>query len=39
LFDSALYTRDLETLYARMHQRHLRGLAPDHLAADATGRL
>jgi protein O-GlcNAc transferase len=39
LFDSALYTCDLEALYARMHQRHLRGLAPDHLAADATGRL
>jgi len=33
LFDSARYTRDLEALYARMHERHLRGLEPDHLAA------
>ncbi len=33
LFDSVRYTRDLEALLARMHERCLRGLAPDHLGA------
>jgi len=33
LFDSVRYTRDLEELFARMHERCLRGLAPDHLGA------
>jgi len=33
LFDSVRYTRDLEALFARMHERCLRGLAPDHLGA------
>jgi protein O-GlcNAc transferase len=32
LFDSARYTRDLEALFVRMHERHARGLPPDHLA-------
>jgi protein O-GlcNAc transferase len=36
LFDSARYTRDLEALLTRMHERRLRGEAPDHLPADAT---
>jgi protein O-GlcNAc transferase len=36
LFDSVRYTRDLEALLARMHDRHLRGLPPIHLAAQAT---
>jgi protein O-GlcNAc transferase len=35
LFDSVRYTRDLESLFARMHERCLRGLAPDHLGAQA----
>jgi protein O-GlcNAc transferase len=34
LFDSTRYTRDLESLYVRMFERHLRGLPPDHLAAN-----
>jgi predicted O-linked N-acetylglucosamine transferase (SPINDLY family) len=33
LFDSERYTRDLESLYAQMVDRHERGLAPDHLFA------
>jgi len=33
LFDSTRYTRDLESLYARMFERHLLGQSPDHLAA------
>jgi predicted O-linked N-acetylglucosamine transferase (SPINDLY family) len=34
LFDSVRYTRDLETLLMRMRDRHLRGEAPAHLAAE-----
>jgi protein O-GlcNAc transferase len=34
LFDSARYTRDLEALIAEMHDRHRRGHAPVHIAAD-----
>jgi predicted O-linked N-acetylglucosamine transferase (SPINDLY family) len=33
LFDSARYARDLEALIVKMQERHLRGLAPIHLAA------
>ncbi|HEX4585481.1 MAG TPA: hypothetical protein VH183_11665 [Burkholderiaceae bacterium] len=33
LFDSAGYTRDFESLIAQMHDRHVRGLPPDHLPA------
>lgn len=33
LFDSASFTRHLETLYGQMHQRLQAGLAPDHLYA------
>ena len=33
LFDSARYARDLEALYERMLERHVRGQPPDHLAA------
>jgi len=33
LFDSVRYTRDLEELFERMHERCARGLAPDHLGA------
>jgi protein O-GlcNAc transferase len=31
LFDTERYTRDLETLYSKMVDRHERGLPPDHL--------
>jgi protein O-GlcNAc transferase len=34
LFNSARYTRDLEALIAEMHDRHRRGHAPVHMAAD-----
>jgi protein O-GlcNAc transferase len=39
LFDSVRYTRELEALLERMHERHARGLPPDHLApqADSAG--
>jgi len=33
LFDSLRFTRDIEALYARMWERHARGLPPDHLPA------
>jgi predicted O-linked N-acetylglucosamine transferase (SPINDLY family) len=33
LFDSERYTRDLESLYIQMVDRHERGLPPDHLFA------
>jgi predicted O-linked N-acetylglucosamine transferase (SPINDLY family) len=33
LFDSMRYTRDLEALFERMHERHVRDLPPDHLRA------
>jgi predicted O-linked N-acetylglucosamine transferase (SPINDLY family) len=33
LFDSARYARDFESLISQMHDRHLRGLPPDHLPA------
>ncbi len=39
LFDSARYTRDLETLIVQMHNRRLRGEAPAHIAADPGNRL
>jgi predicted O-linked N-acetylglucosamine transferase (SPINDLY family) len=35
LFDTSLYTRQLETLYAQMYQRLQGGMAPDHIYADA----
>jgi protein O-GlcNAc transferase len=35
LFDSVRYTRELEALLERMHERHARGLPPDHLAPQA----
>lgn len=35
LFDGARIARDLEALYARMWQRAVDGLPPDHLAAQA----
>jgi predicted O-linked N-acetylglucosamine transferase (SPINDLY family) len=31
LYNTALFTRDLENAYSLMHARHLAGLAPDHL--------
>ena len=37
LFDSVRYTRDLEALFARMHEQHQRGLPPDHLRAQSAG--
>jgi len=39
LFDTPAYTRELEALLVRMHERRLRGLPPDHLAACAESRL
>ena len=33
LFDTAAFAREIEGLYARMHERHARGLRPDHLLA------
>lgn len=34
LFDSALSARHLEAAYARMHERHRAGLAPEHIFVD-----
>ncbi len=31
LYNTALFTRHLEKAYTQMHERHLDGLAPDHL--------
>jgi len=31
LFDTALFTRHLETAYAAMHERHHAGLPPDDI--------
>jgi predicted O-linked N-acetylglucosamine transferase (SPINDLY family) len=31
LFDTPLFTRHLEDLYAQMYERHHNGLSPDHL--------
>lgn len=33
LFDTATFTRNLESLYQQMYERHLSGLPPEHLAA------
>jgi predicted O-linked N-acetylglucosamine transferase (SPINDLY family) len=33
LFDISRYTRDLESMYASIHERHQAGLPPEHLAA------
>jgi predicted O-linked N-acetylglucosamine transferase (SPINDLY family) len=35
LYDTKLYTRQLETAYAAMMERHLAGLAPDHIRLPA----
>ena len=37
LFDSVRYTRDLEALFARMHEQHQRRLPPNHLPAQSAG--
>lgn len=37
LFDTVRFTHSLERLYELMYQRHLAGLAPDHLAGLETG--
>ncbi len=34
LFNTANFTRSLESLYRQMHERHLAGLPPAHLSAD-----
>jgi predicted O-linked N-acetylglucosamine transferase (SPINDLY family) len=31
LFDTALFTKNIEALYAAMFERHMAGLAPDHI--------
>ncbi|MCS3729697.1 tetratricopeptide repeat protein [Bradyrhizobium betae] len=36
LYDTARYTRDLETAYAAMMERHLAGLPPDHIRVPGT---
>jgi len=36
LFDSARYTRNLETAYTKMWERHLAGLPPDHIVVNQT---
>ncbi len=33
LFDTAAFTRDIEALFVRMHDRHHAGLPPEHLSA------
>ena len=33
LFNSRLFTRDIESIYLRMMERHWAGLAPDHIKA------
>jgi protein O-GlcNAc transferase len=35
LFDTRRYTRYLERAYVRIHDRHLAGLSPEHVAIDA----
>jgi predicted O-linked N-acetylglucosamine transferase (SPINDLY family) len=37
LFDTATFARNLESLYEQMYQRHLSGLAPEHLFAKESG--
>ncbi len=32
LFDTAAFTRGIESLYARMHERRAKGMRPDHLS-------
>jgi len=32
LFDTPLFTRNIEALYVKMHQRYIDGLSPDHLS-------
>ncbi|MBV8211471.1 MAG: tetratricopeptide repeat protein [Burkholderiaceae bacterium] len=39
LFDSVGYTRDLEALFARMHERCAAGHEPEHLAAPGAANL
>ncbi len=34
LFDTALYTKNLEHAYARVHERSQAGLPPDHIYPD-----
>jgi predicted O-linked N-acetylglucosamine transferase (SPINDLY family) len=34
LYDTATYARHLESAYLQMHERRLKGLAPDHLAIE-----
>lgn len=31
LFNTALFTKNIETIFSRMHDRYLRGFSPDHL--------
>jgi predicted O-linked N-acetylglucosamine transferase (SPINDLY family) len=35
LFDTSVFTRNLEALYGRMYERHRSGLPPDHLCSQA----
>jgi predicted O-linked N-acetylglucosamine transferase (SPINDLY family) len=34
LFDTEAFTRQIEALYARMHERYTKGMRPDHLLAE-----
>lgn len=36
LFNTELYTHDLEDLYSVMWERYEKGLAPDHIQANST---
>ncbi len=36
LYDTEQYTRDLETAYAAMMERHMAGLPPDHVRVPGT---
>lgn len=36
LYDTKQYTRDLETAYAAMMERHMAGLSPDHIRVPGT---
>jgi predicted O-linked N-acetylglucosamine transferase (SPINDLY family) len=31
LFDTPLFTKNIETAYIKMHERYLAGLEPDHI--------
>jgi predicted O-linked N-acetylglucosamine transferase (SPINDLY family) len=38
LFDTPRFARHIEAAYAEMHERHLAGLPPDHIAVAGASR-